>query len=96
MYERLLNVKFRMSLWNDFVRLAGEDYRNGHLAGIESVWRIRGNISAKGKNVRIQDGDVARLIDLEIQHSGDLERLRREVKPAGIILVQYTTVLGRL
>ena len=95
MYERMLDVKFRMSLWNDFIRLAGEDYRNGHLAGIESVWRIRGNISARGRNVVIRDGDVSRLVEAEIQHPADLDRLRREVKPAGLVLVPYTTVRTR-
>ena len=92
LYERVLEVKFRASLWSDFVRLAGEDYRNGHLAGIESVWQIRGHISARGRNVIIQDGDVSRLVEVEIQHPGDFDRLRKEVKPAGLVLVPYTTV----
>jgi len=92
MYERALHIKFRTTLWNDFIRLAGEDYRNGHLAGIESVWRIRGPISAKGRNVMILDGDVSRLVDEELQHPTDLDRLRKEVKPPGVVLVPYTTV----
>jgi hypothetical protein len=92
LYERVLEVKFRTSLWNDFVRLAGEDYRNGHLAGIESVWQIRGHISARGRNVTIQDGDVSRLVEAEIQHPADFDRLRKEVKPASVVLVPYTTV----
>ena len=91
-YERVLTVKFRMSLWNDFIRLAGEDYRNGHLAGIESVWRIRP--STRGKNVVIQDGDVTRLVDGEIRQFADFEQLRKEVKPAEIVLVPYTIVLA--
>jgi len=89
-YERALTVRFRMSLWNDFTRLAGEDYRNGHLAGIESVWRIRP--TTRAKKVVIQDGDVSRLVDDEIRHSSDFEQLRREVKPAEIVLVPYTIV----
>ena len=93
MYERLLNVKFQAPLWNDFVRLAGEDYRNGHLSGIESIWRIRGNVVSKGKNAAIQDADVARLVNGEIQKAADIDRLRREIKPAGVVLVNYTTVL---
>ena len=92
LYERILEVKFRTSLWSDFVRLAGEDYRNGHLAGIESVWQIRGHISARGRNVSIQDGDVSRLVEAEIQHPADFDRLRKEVKPASVVLVPYTTV----
>jgi hypothetical protein len=96
MYERALNVKFRTTLWNDFIRLAGEDYRNGHLAGIESVWRIRARISAKGRNVTIRDGDVSRLVDVELQRPTDLDRLRKEVKPPGVVLVPYTTVRSLL
>lgn len=92
LYERVLEVKFQALLWNDFVRLAGEDYRNGHLAGIESVWQIRGHISARGKNVIIQDGDVSRLVEGEIKHPADFDRLRKEVKPAGLVLVPYTIV----
>jgi la-related protein 1 len=96
MYERLLDVKFRMSLWNDFVRLAGEDYRNGHFSGIESVWRIRRNLLEKsGKHVIIQDGDVSRLVEAEIQQQWDIDRLRKESKPAGLVLVPYTTVTLR-
>jgi la-related protein 1 len=96
MFERTLDAKFRTSIWNDFVRLAGEDHRNGHLAGIESVWRIRGNISAKGRNVVIQDGDVLRLIEREIQSPADFDRLRKEVKPASFVLVSYTTAFSLL
>lgn len=92
MYERVLVEKFRLALWNDFVRLAGEDYRNGHFSGIESVWLIRGRITAKGRHVSISDGDVLRLVDGEIQHQADFDRLRKEVKPAGVVLVPYTTV----
>jgi La domain len=89
-YERVLTRKFRMLLWNDFIRLAGEDYRNGHLAGIESVWRIRRE--TRDRNVGIQDGDVSRLVDGEIRESSDFEQLRKEVKPAEIVLVPYTIV----
>lgn len=92
MYESVLLNKFRISLWSDFVRLAGEDYRNGYLAGIESVWRIRGIIASKGRPVPITDGDVLRLVETEIQQPSDLDRLRREVKPAGVVLVPYTNV----
>jgi la-related protein 1 len=92
LYEHVLEIKFRISLWNDFVRLAGEDYRNGHLGGIESVWRIKANLSSKGRIVRIQDGDVSRLVEMEIQHPNDLDRLRHEVKPASVVLVPYTIV----
>jgi la-related protein 1 len=92
LYEQVLDVKFRTPLWNDFVRLAGEDYRNGHLGGIESVWRIRANLANKGRLVRIQDGDVSRLVEMEIQQPADLDRLRHEVKPASVVLVPYTTV----
>jgi len=92
MYEGVLDNKFNTSLWNDFVRLAGEDYRNGHLSAIESVCRIRGNIRLKGRDVVIQDGDVSRLVEAEIRDVSDFERLRQEVKPAGMVLVQYTTV----
>ena len=87
-----MEVKFRLSLWSDFVRLAAEDFRNGHLAGIESVWQIRGHMSARGRNVIIQDGDVSRLVEREIQHPADFDRLRKEVKPASLVLVPYTTV----
>jgi hypothetical protein len=89
-YERVLMRKFRTLLWNDFIRLAGEDYRNGHLAGIESVWRIRRE--TRDRSVGIQDGDVSRLVDGEIRQSSDFEQLRREVKPAEIVLVPYTIV----
>jgi la-related protein 1 len=92
MYESALLNKFRISLWSDFVRLAGEDYRNGYLGGIEAVWRIRGILASKGRAVPITDGDVLRLLDIEIQRPSDLERLRREVKPAGVVLVPYTNV----
>jgi hypothetical protein len=94
MYEGVLETRFDISVWNDFVRLAGEDYRNGYLAGIESLCRIRGNIASRGQNVSIQDGDVSRLVEAEIHDPSDFERLRREVKPAEIVLVQYTTVCG--
>jgi len=92
MYEAVLLNKFRISLWSDFVRLAGEDYRNGYVTGIEAVWRIRGIIASKGRAVPITDGDVSRLVDIELQQPSDLERLRREVKPAGVVLVPYTNV----
>jgi hypothetical protein len=92
MYERVLETKFRPSLWNDFVRLAGEDYRNGQLAGIERVWRIRGKLFSQGRMVKILDGDVFRLVDMEIKQAADLDRLRQEVKPAGVVLVPYTIV----
>lgn len=89
---RILESTCRISLWDDFVRLAGEDYRNGHLAGIENVWRIWGHLSSKGKSIIIKDGDVSRLIEAEIRQSSDLDRLRREIKPASVVLVPYTTV----
>ena len=92
MYESVLLSKFRISLWSDLVRLAGEDYRNGHLAGIESIWRIRGAIASKGRTVPITDGDVLRVVEMELQQPSDLDRLRREVKPAGVVLVPYTNV----
>jgi len=92
MYDRVLDTKFRISLWNDFVRLAGEDYRNGHFWGVECIWRIRGNLTARGRNVVIQDPDVSRLVDREIHNPTDLDRLRNEVKPANVVLVPYTTV----
>ena len=93
MYERALDAKFRTSLWNDFVRLAGEDYRNGYFWGVECIWRIRGNLATRGRNVTIQDPDVSRLVDREIHNPNDLDRLRKEVKPANVVLVPYTTVL---
>jgi len=93
MYDRALDTKFRTSLWNDFVRLAGEDYRNGYFWGIECIWRIRGNVAARGRNVTIQDPDVSRLVEREIHNPSDLDRLRKEVKPANVVLVPYTTVL---
>jgi hypothetical protein len=92
MYESVLLNKFRISLWSDFVRLAGEDYRNGYLAGIEGVWRIRGIIGSKGRAVPITDGDVLRLVEMELQQPSDLDRLRSEVKPASVVLVPYTNV----
>lgn len=90
MYERVLNVKFRTSIWNDFVRLAGEDYRNGHFSGIKSVWRIRGDILARGQNVTIQDEIVCKLFEAEVKRSDDFDRLK-EIKHASVP-VPYTTV----
>ena len=92
MYEAVLEFRFQPSFWTDFVRLAGEDYRNGHLAGIEIICRIRSIMASKGQNVTIQDGDVSRLVEAEIHDPSDFDRLRREVKPAGFVLVPYTTV----
>lgn len=40
----------------------------------------------------ILDGDVSRLVDEELQHPTGLDRLRKEVKPPGVVLVPYTTV----
>ena len=94
MYERALGAKFRVFPWNDFVRLAGEDYRNGYFSGVERIWRIRGDLANRGRNVTIRDPDVSRLVDAEIHSASDLDRLRREVKSSNVVLVPYTTVLS--
>jgi la-related protein 1 len=95
LYERKLESKFRMSLWNDFIRLAGIDYRNGYFTGIERVWRIRGALHSRGAIVYIPEVDVRQVVEMEIKQPSDLDRLRKETKPAPKVLVDYSTVPTR-